>query len=67
MGMLRSKTYLNVTVNDVALGVPREARADGTAPQPGDTADVLWFVWHDEAFPNGIVHADASVTVDEEE
>ena len=68
MGRLRAKTwYPNVTVNGVALGQPPITDINGVAPTPGDslTAD-LYFIWDDSRFPNGVVNADGTVTLDPE-
>ena len=67
MGTLRSKTNRSgLTVNGVLLGDCPITRSDGTPLEPGDTITDAWFVWSDAAFPNGNVHADGSVDVDEE-
>lgn len=66
MGQLRSKTNRQgLTVNGVLLGDAPITLLDGTQPQPGDTITELWFIWDHEAFPNGIVHADGTVDVDQ--
>lgn len=65
MGTLRSKTYrTGLTVNGVALGQPVIAQNNAAPLEPGDTIAEAWFCWDDEAFPNGIVNADGTVTAD---
>ncbi len=67
MGALRSKTNrAGVVVNGVTLGDAPITLIDGTTPEPGDTISELWFRWSDPKFPNGVVNADGSVTVDPE-
>lgn len=66
MGTLRSKTYrTGLTINGVQLGQPVIAQAQAQPLEPGDTISEAWFCWDDEQFPNGIVNADGSVTIDQ--
>jgi len=66
MGTLRSKTNRKgVVVNGVTLGDPPISLLDGTAPQPGDKIDELWFLYDDPRFPTGVVYASGAVDVDE--
>jgi hypothetical protein len=66
MGRLRSKTNrAGLTVNGVRLGEPVILQSDMQAPGPGDTISDAWFVWDDEAYPDGQVNADGTVTADQ--
>ena len=65
MGRLRSKTNrAGLTVNGVQLGEPVILTLDAEPLGPGDTISEAWFIWDDEAFANGDVHADGTVTAD---
>jgi len=65
MGRLRSKTNrAGLTVNGVQLGEPAILQTDGQPPGPGDTIADAWFVWDDEAYADGVVNADGTVTAD---
>ena len=65
MGTLRSKTYRTaIVVSGVQLGEPVIAQATAQPLAPGDTIAEAWFIWDDDAFPNGIINADSSVTHD---
>lgn len=64
MGTLRSKTYATgITINGVQLGQPVIQTATGPA-DPGDTIPDLWFCWDDDAYPNGIINSDGTITPD---
>ena len=68
MGTLRSKTNrAGLVVNGVTLGDAPITLIDGTAPEPGDQVDDLWFIWDDAALPTGVVRASGTVDVDDPE
>jgi hypothetical protein len=69
MGMLRSQTnHTGLEVNGVTLGAPiGPVRADGSASEPGDAMQDLFWAWDDSAFPYGEIDADGDITVDEVE
>lgn len=65
MGRLRSKTNrAGLSVNAVQLGEPVILDVNADPLGPGDTISEAWFIWDDDAFPNGIINADGSVTHD---
>jgi hypothetical protein len=65
MGRLRAKTNrAGLTINDVQLGDPVILDMNADPLGPGDTISEAWFIWDDEAYPNGVVNADSTVTAD---
>lgn len=65
MGTLRSKTYqTSHIINGVQLGQPVIAQRDAAPLEPGDTISEAWFCWDDDAYPNGTINPDGTITPD---
>lgn len=67
MGRIIAKQYNAATeVAGVRLGQPTVVKADGTAPQEGDSLTDCYFAWDDSRIPTGEIDAAGVLTVEAE-